>query len=79
MSEILCCISSSISIIEQLIDIHAKIKNNDNSAMNDLIELVEKYPKCNKKEKILIRNTLKKFLECNISNNNSTVSLETKS
>ena len=73
---IIPCICGTISIIEELIEVRAKMKNQDASAMTDLLNLMKNYDKYSKKEKRLIRETLQKFLEQNISLNNSQASLD---
>lgn len=70
-SIIASCICSSITIIEELIELRARMKTNDPRALDDLLQFMRNYDKYNKKEKKLIRKTLEMFLEQNISLNNS--------
>lgn len=72
---ILPCICKSISIIEELIDIRAKMKINDPTACGDLVNIIKNYESYSKKEQKLIRSTLKIFLEQNSSLNNSSITI----
>jgi len=68
--------SVSILFIEELINLRTKMKNNDPDCLKDMVHLIENYKKFNSREKKLIRETLKIFLEQNISNHNSNASLQ---
>ena len=74
--DILPCVCATISIIEELVEIRAKMRNQDASAMQDLLNLMKNYEKYNKKEKKMIRRTMQIFLEQNISLNNSQATIE---
>jgi hypothetical protein len=75
-STIVSGICGAITIIEELIEVRAKMKNQDASAMDDLLKLMKNYDKYSKKEKKMIRKTMEIFLQQNISMNGSQVSLE---
>lgn len=76
MAELLFpCLCNSISIIEDLIDVRAKMKINDPSASSDLVNIIKNYDSYSKKEKRMVRNTLKVFLEQNASFNNSAITI----
>jgi hypothetical protein len=68
--EFLTCLSVSFEMIGELIDIRAKIKNNQD-CYDDLIAIMRNYEKYNRKEKKMIRETLKIFLEHNKTCNSS--------
>jgi esterase/lipase len=79
MSEIvgiMSCVCAGISIIEELIELRAKMKNEDPNAMHDLLNLIKNFDKYNKREKKMILDSMKIFLEQNISLRGSAASLE---
>jgi len=73
--DIASCVCSTISIIDEIINIRAKMKNQDAGAIDDLLKLMKKYEKCSKNEKKLIRKTIEGFLEMNSSAHNSSAAL----
>jgi esterase/lipase len=66
---VMSCVCGTITIIEELIEIRAKMRNQDASAMDDLLKLIKNYDKYSKKEKKMIRHTMEIFLQQNISLN----------
>lgn len=74
--EFLPCVCGTIQIIEELITVRSKMRVQDPSAMDDLLQLMKNYDSYSKKEKQLIRKTIAAFLEQNISIQNSKVELE---
>ena len=68
--EIFNCISLGFELINEIIDIRAKVRNNQDCC-DDLIRLVTNYKTYNKQEKRLIRDTLRLFLEVNKTRQNS--------
>ena len=75
LAAIIPCICGAISIIEEIIDVRAKIKVGDQSAIDDLLTLMKNYDKHTKKEKQLIRKTLEHFLEMIKTPSNSAIVL----
>jgi hypothetical protein len=61
--------------IEELIELRSKMKNNNPDCLRDMVNMIENYKKYNSREKKLIRETLKIFLEQNISAHSSNNSL----
>ncbi len=70
---VLC--SVSMIFLEELINLRTNMKNNNPDCLKDMLHLIEHYKKYNSREKRLIRETLKIFLEQNISAHNSNTSL----
>ena len=76
MSECLPIICSvSMIFLEELINLRTNMKNNNPDCLKDMVHLIENYKKYNSREKKLIRETLRIFLEQNISAQNSNINL----
>ena len=76
MSECLPIICSvSMIFLEELINLRTNMKNNNPDCLKDMVHLIENYKKYNSREKKLIRETLRIFLEQNISAQNSNTNL----
>ena len=67
--------SISMVFLEELINLRTNMKNNNPECLKDMVHLIENYKKYNSRERKLIRETLKIFLEQNISAHNSNTSL----
>jgi hypothetical protein len=79
MAECLPMICSvSMIFLEELINLRTNMKNNNPDCMKDMVHLIANYKKYNSREKKLIRETLKIFLEQNISAHNSNVNLDSQ-
>ena len=75
--ELIPCIFSLVSLsVDQLVNIRLKMKQQDPSVMSDLLSLVNNIKKYKKKDRRIIIDYVKLFLEENISLNNSFASLE---
>ena len=54
------------------------MKNNNPDCLKEMVHLIENYKKYNSREKKLIRETLRIFLEQNISAQNSNINLDSQ-
>lgn len=73
---ILC--SVSMIFLEELINLRTNMKNNNPDCLKEMVHLIENYKKYNSREKKLIRETLRIFLEQNISAQNSNINLDSQ-
>jgi hypothetical protein len=79
MTECLPIICSvSMIFLEELINLRTNMKNNNPDCLKEMVHLIENYKKYNSREKKLIRETLRIFLEQNISAQNSNVNLDSQ-
>ena len=73
--EFLSCINLGFELLNEIIDIRSKIKSNQDCC-DDLLKIMKNYEKYNKKEKKLVRETLKIFLEYNKTCSGSEINIK---
>lgn len=76
MEFIPCCLQTTSLLIDEIVDLRLKLRNNDPSIAQDLVNLTSNLKKYNKKDRKIILEHIKLYLELNASLNNSNASIK---